>query len=1074
MWMAPVNALTKRLKGSKSVRGVEWAGNPLHICLNIAASNNTKPRMKPDGSSDDDYRGGPQPPPGDTKRGGPDEDARFVCATCNRRFATAVGRGVHVKRAHPDVANEAVNVERDKLRWTEEESRLFAAAEAEAILSGGVKFMNQHLMDKFPRRTLESIKGKRRNPAYRAMVQEERIRIEARLREQRMAETLGPPGADVPESRTDHMRAAISARLRELLARLSDRLGHQGGRLRQLVEAALEGRDVSLGLSSWLEDVFRPQKQRSTRPRHYRHKPTQGSRRERRRAMYARVQRLYERNFALAARIVLDGDTLTDRPMSPSAVERYWRPLIEAPSVPARERDNLSASAVKPNEAFETLWSPVSIAEVASIKVRTSSAQGLDDIPAAVWNKVPLLLRALLYNTFLLTGKLEQSLLSSRTVFVPKKNGASTPSDFRPISIGSVVLRQFHAILAERLSKIPVHDERQAAFRSGDGIARNLYVLQALLTDARSKCRTVHLASVDVSKAFDTVSHESLILTLRGLGLPEAFVEYVSMVYAGTTTRLERDGWRSDPISLGRGVKQGDPLSPLLFNLVIGRALKSVREDVGYNLEGTNVGALAFADDVILIASSDVGLQTSLDTFTTELSAFGLEVNIAKSSTVSLMASGREKKVKHMPDKYFTVSGSRLQTRKLLDLWSYLGVQFEGSRVKSGDANLRDDLRRLSKAPLKPHQRLKILTTVLLPRHYHVWSLGRLTLGYLKKLDKQVREAVRSWLRLPKDVPIGKFHAGVKEGGLGVPLLALAIPMLKYARLRALETAEAPHFQAAARTWLVATNRVWCERALRVPEGYVSNSKELSRILARRLHESVDGKCMREAARCPASTAWVANHAKHISGEDYVSFHHICANTLPTRVRMTRGRRDAADISCRAGCQSTETAAHVVQSCFRTHGGRILRHDRVNELLAAQLKQKGWSVVREKLYRTRAGGRRPDMIATVAGRVVVIDAQVVSDEVPLDQAHHRKVDKYRLDHDLRTAIAASHHIAEESISFTSVTLSWRGVWSRQSVRELLGLGITQRLLGTIAESVLRGSYLNWVRFNQMTSRRGFT
>jgi hypothetical protein len=227
-------------------------------------------------------------------------------------------------------------------------------------------------------------------------------------------------------------------------------------------------------------------------------------------------------------------------------------------------------------------------------------------------------------------GQVPDSLSETRTVFLQKTDEPLTPADYRPISIGSVVVRP-----ASRLVAIPdLLSDFQRAFLSGvDGIADNLSVLDTILTEARRKCRSLHLASLDVPKAFDTVSHMAIVEACEGAGLPRPFVEYVRSLYGNATTLLEL-GRRS--VNVKRGVRQGDPLSPLLFNLVLDRALKRLLTDVGFRLGTSCITALAFADDVILCGTTSWGLQRNLEIFEEELRRSGLSLNPGKSKCVSL------------------------------------------------------------------------------------------------------------------------------------------------------------------------------------------------------------------------------------------------------------------------------------------------------------------------------------------------------------------------------------------------------------------------------------------------------
>lgn len=114
---------------------------------------------------------------------------------------------------------------------------------------------------------------------------------------------------------------------------------------------------------------------------------------------------------------------------------------------------------------------------------------------------------------------------------------------------------------------------------------------------------------------------------------------------------------------------------------------------------------------------------------------------------------------------------------------------------------------------------------------------------------------------------------------------------------------------------------------------------------ASRLAESVDDHELRNANNTRLSTAWIADRAHLIPGSDYVQHVRALINALPTRVRTSRGQRGPnRSTHCRAECQRTETAAHVIQQCFRTYGGRIKRLDAFNNTLASFLREAGYTV----------------------------------------------------------------------------------------------------------------------------------
>lgn len=72
------------------------------------------------------------------------------------------------------------------------------------------------------------------------------------------------------------------------------------------------------------------------------------------------------------------------------------------------------------------------------------------------------------------------------------------------------------------------------------------------------------------------------------------------------------------------------------------------------------------------------------------------------------------------------------------------------------------------------------LNHYLISAFYHQLTLAPRTDKYLGWIDKSIRSAIRSWLKLPKDTPTAFFHAEIVNGGLGVPLLSQTIPLLKH------------------------------------------------------------------------------------------------------------------------------------------------------------------------------------------------------------------------------------------------------------------------------------------------------
>ena len=236
---------------------------------------------------------------------------------------------------------------------------------------------------------------------------------------------------------------------------------------------------------------------------------------------------------------------------------------------------------------------------------------------------------------------------------------------------------------------------------------------------------------------------------------------------------------------------------------------------------------------------------------------------------------------------------------------------------------------------------------------------------------------------------------------------------------------------------------------------------------ATKLYEAVDGGGLKESGKTPHQHQWIADGTALLSGKDYLNCARLRIGALPTKSRSSRGR--IQDRRCRAGCLAQETLNHVLQQCHRTHASRIRRHDAVLSYMERRIRGCGYEIHREPHYRTEVGLRKPDMTAILGQTALVIDAQVVSEQTDLNRAHKRKVDYYK---EIEHNIKQKHGV--NTVTITSATLSWRGVWSQESADELRRLGAVKSSdLKIIATRVLIGGIAGYRVFNATTSSLGW-
>ncbi|NXI20688.1 PO21 protein, partial [Irena cyanogastra] len=106
-------------------------------------------------------------------------------------------------------------------------------------------------------------------------------------------------------------------------------------------------------------------------------------------------------------------------------------------------------------------------------------------------------------------------------------------------------------------------------------------------------------------KAFDTICHQHIVVGLVQRGVNPHVIHLISEMYQNIKTYISTGSERTDSIYIRSGVKQGDPTSPLLFNLTLDSLLcKLETEGQGFQQSGLKITAMAFADNLVPLSDS--------------------------------------------------------------------------------------------------------------------------------------------------------------------------------------------------------------------------------------------------------------------------------------------------------------------------------------------------------------------------------------------------------------------------------------------------------------------------------------
>ena len=145
------------------------------------------------------------------------------------------------------------------------------------------------------------------------------------------------------------------------------------------------------------------------------------------------------------------------------------------------------------------------------------------------------------------------------------------------------------------------------------------------------------MTAVDFQKAFDTVEHTSIWAALLQMGVPAAYVGVLKTLYTGQRGTVITDK-PSKSFPIKRGTKQGDPLSPSIFNAVLERVVDGIQSKWRRKGFGIQLGSgsssvlcnLRFADDILLLATSRKDVEEMLVDLSTAANKAGLQIHMGK------------------------------------------------------------------------------------------------------------------------------------------------------------------------------------------------------------------------------------------------------------------------------------------------------------------------------------------------------------------------------------------------------------------------------------------------------------
>ena len=275
-------------------------------------------------------------------------------------------------------------------------------------------------------------------------------------------------------------------------------------------------------------------------------------------------------------------------------------------------------------------------------------------------------------------GELAESMKEAILALIFKKGDRHLLKNYRPISLTNYDYKILAYVLARRMQKVikSIVNEDQSGYIKGRFIGCNIRTIEDIIDYTENYNLMGSVICLDFEKAFDSVNWYFMLSALQKFNFGDIFIKWIKILYNKPSIRCKNNGWISESFRAERGIRQGCPVSALLFLLVaeiMAIQIRNESEIKGFKISGETFKLTHYADDTTLLLSDLNSIENTINLISNFSQVSGLRLNISKCEGMWLGKEDRPVK-------------------------SYCGINFTNEPIKclglyiGGNEKLREDL----------------------------------------------------------------------------------------------------------------------------------------------------------------------------------------------------------------------------------------------------------------------------------------------------------------------------------------------------------------------------------------------